>query len=105
MRPRAGTTLMLSTVANTAFSSATGREATVRVSAPAEAAPQRRDRDESSTSSMPASVSPSSSTTAAWRRICRLMEFTAWYIDLPQGIAHSRAHSLRFVFAAFGGAQ
>ena len=32
MRPRAGTTLMLSTVANTAFSSATGRRATVRVS-------------------------------------------------------------------------
>ncbi|OIQ70198.1 hypothetical protein GALL_481890 [mine drainage metagenome] len=39
MRPRAGTTLMLSTVANTAFSSATVREATVRISAPAGAAP------------------------------------------------------------------
>ena len=35
MRPRAGTTLMLSTVANTAFSSATGRRATIRVCAPA----------------------------------------------------------------------
>ncbi len=31
MRPRAGTTLMLSTVANTAFSSATDRGATVSV--------------------------------------------------------------------------
>ena len=38
MRPRAGTTLMLSTVANTAFSSATGRAATESVSATAGAA-------------------------------------------------------------------
>jgi hypothetical protein len=35
MRPRAGTTLTLSTVANTAFSSATVLGATVIVSAPA----------------------------------------------------------------------
>ena len=38
MRPRAGTTLMLSTVANTAFSSATVRGATVSVSAQASGA-------------------------------------------------------------------
>ena len=39
MRPRAGTTLMLSTVANTAFASATDRGATVSVSAQANGAP------------------------------------------------------------------
>ena len=39
MRPRAGTTLMLSTVANTAFSSATDRGATSSVSARAGGVP------------------------------------------------------------------
>ena len=38
IRPRAGTTLMLSTVANTAFSSATGRRLAVSVSARANGA-------------------------------------------------------------------
>ncbi len=45
IRPRAGTTLMLSTVANTAFSSATAREATVRVSALAGRRARCRNRD------------------------------------------------------------
>ena len=55
MRPRAGTTLMLSTVANTAFSSATGRAATVSVSARTSAVPQCQRRDKAQSLSIHAS--------------------------------------------------
>ena len=97
MRPRAGTTLTLSTVAKTAFSSATDREATVRISARAEAIPNVK-----AATRLNAINSPHrficilmGNCLAALRRLLNyLIDIYCEDLDLPQGTAAPRAHSL-----------
>ncbi len=104
MRPRAGTTLMLSTVANTAFSSATGRKATVRVSAPAQWRAQSscgENAQHHQSTHVPSISGQEARRTAtpSSRGNCR------GHIDLPQNAVAFGPIIFLFGLPAFAGAQ